>query len=429
MTAEPERVLVAVCSLECRRCAEAVASTPGGVPVVVCGPRKTAADEDPNPQEVGHDEASRTNSMEKEAGMNPGDRIESDVRAIALPRGRRVGQPGHDVAREYLRGRLEEIGLEPFCGDSFELPFQAAEVYSGEEITFTNLVGVVPGADRNLPPVLVGAHYDSVIDAPCADDNATSVAVALAAAETFVREPLQRDVVIAIFDSEEPPYFLSPSMGSIRFYEDHCAETRFACALIMDLISHDVELGITPAGSLPPEAEERVRQLLFITGAESGGHLPGAVEAAAASVDGLNVVPTLNAYVGDMSDHHAFRLDGQPYLFLSCGQGEYYHQEEDSLETPGWINFDKTRRVFELVIEILREVDGTLDTGDEGEHDDPTEPLAPDPVDTTEFEIRHLERALGPLLPEFLAQVGLKELRTRQDIDRIAGALRGALVA
>ena len=271
-------------------------------------------------------------------GPEPGARIEADTRALALERGRRVGQPGHEVAREYLLGRLEEIGLEPFEGESFELPFRAREAGTGREITFTNLVGVVPGADRSLPPVLVGAHYDSVIDAPCVDDNATSVAVALAAAETFASEPLQRDVVIALFDSEEPPYYLSESMGSKRFYEDHCEETRFACALSMDLISHDVELGFVPAGSLPPKAEERIRPLLFITGAESDGHLPGAVESAAAAVDGLNVVPTLNAYVGDMSDHHAFRLGGEHYLFLSCGQGRYYHRPEDSLDAPGWIN-------------------------------------------------------------------------------------------
>jgi hypothetical protein len=351
--------------------------------------------------------------------LEPGGRIESDVSAIALPGGRRVGRPGHDVAREYLLGRLEEIGLEPFRGDSFQLPFER------EGIRFANLVGVVPGTDRSLPPVLVGAHYDTVevldesgrpAETPGADDNATSVAVALAAAETFAAEPLQRDVVIALFDSEEPPYFLSQSMGSIRFYEDHCAETRFACALIMDLISHDVELGIAPAGSLPPEAEERVRQLLFITGAESASQLPPVVESAAGQVEGLRVVPTLNAYVGDMSDHHAFRLGGEPYLFLSCGQGRYYHHELDSLDTQGWINFEKTQRVFELVIEILREVDGT--------RGDPE--AAPN---TTEFEIRHLEQSLGPLLPALLAQVGLTELRTRADIDRIAGALRGALVA
>ena len=429
MTAEPERVLVPVCSLECRRCAEAVARTPGGVPLVICGPPKWAGDARPNSREVGPDEASRTHSTEKEAGMNPGDRIESDVRAIALPRGRRVGQPGHDVAREYLRGRLEEIGLEPFWGDSFELPFERPHPLTGTRTEFTNLIGVVPGSKRDLPPVLVGAHYDSVIDAPCADDNATSVAVALAAAESFVAEPLERRVVIALFDSEEPPYFHEPgTMGSTRFYEDHCEGVSFACALIMDLISHDVELGFVQAGSLPQEAEDRIRKLLFVTGAESGPHLSPAVETAAARVGELNVVPTLNSYVGDMSDQRAFRLGGEPYLFLSCGQGRYYHHELDSLTTPGWINFEKTRRVHELVVELLREVDSRPDDGDGPESGATPGPKLPDPIDTTEFEIRRLEAAFGPLLPAILRQVGLTELRTREDIDRIAAALRGTLL-
>ena len=50
-------------------------------------------------------------------------------------------------------------------------------------------------------------------------------------------------------------------------------------------------------------------------------------------------------------------------------------------------------------------------------------------VDTTAFEIRHLKAAFGPLLPVLLGQIGLTELRTRQDIDRIAAALRGMLIA
>jgi hypothetical protein len=45
--------------------------------------------------------------------------------------------------------------------------------------TFSNLVAVLPGKDRNLKPILVGAHYDSVISSFCADDNAAAVAIAL----------------------------------------------------------------------------------------------------------------------------------------------------------------------------------------------------------------------------------------------------------
>jgi hypothetical protein len=56
-------------------------------------------------------------------------------------------------------------------------------------------------------------------------------------------------------------------------------------------------------------------------------------------------------------------------------------------------------------------------------------PARPGPVDTTAFEIRRLEAAFGPLLPAILGRTGLTELRTREDIDRIAALLRGSLLA
>jgi hypothetical protein len=276
----------------------------------------------------------------------------------------------------------------------------------------------------------VGAHYDSVIDAPCADDNATAVAVVLAAAETFAAAPLQRDVVIAIFDSEEPPYFLTPAMGSTRFYEDHCADMKFACALIMDLIGHDVEFGFGQAEASFPH----LRDLIFVTGAESEPlRLPGVVERANFSLrNELRVIPTLTSYIGDLSDYHAFRRGGEPYLFLSCGRGTYYHDELDSLKTPGWINLDKVHRVFQLVVELLREADadGPDESGQSNESAgepgrDPDDTSAPD---TLEFEIRLLEQALGGFLPLLLGQLGLEAIRSRDDFNQLASVLGQVLV-
>ena len=102
--------------------------------------------------------------------------LRADTAAICLPKGRKVGSAGHKKARKYLTARLEEIGCEPYQGTSFELPYQR------NSIAFYNVVGVVRGNDPKLPPLLVGAHYDSVIAPPCADDNAAAVAIALAAA-------------------------------------------------------------------------------------------------------------------------------------------------------------------------------------------------------------------------------------------------------
>lgn len=333
------------------------------------------------------------------------DRIERDTRALAIPRGRRVGQPGHDVARQYLLGRLTEMDLMSFRGDSFELSYTATHPASGRPTRFSNLVAVIPGTERGLPPLLVGAHYDSVIDYPCADDNATAVAATLSIAEAIQQEPLRRNVVIALFDAEEPPFFLLPAMGSRRFYEDHCTAVEFSCAVIMDLIGHDVEFRDPSLEGQFPE----IRDLLFVLGSESHGALPPAVESAEARVNGLRVVPTLNSYIGDMSDHHAFRVGGQPYLFLTCGQGRLYHQPQDDMD---WINLKKVGRVCRFVLGLLVAIDRT-DT-DSSVHEQ----------DQAEIEIRMIERALGSYYPVVLERLGLSGLSSRRDLDRVAYLLR-----
>src|SRR4051794_32634083 len=127
--------------------------------------------------------------------------LREEVEALAQPEGRVVGTPGHEHARRHLEERLRAIGLRPYRGDTFALPYRAA----GRD--FCNLIALAPGADPDRPPVLIGAHYDSVIAAPCADDNAAAVAIALAAGEHFLRQPARRGVVIALFDAEEPGYF------------------------------------------------------------------------------------------------------------------------------------------------------------------------------------------------------------------------------
>jgi hypothetical protein len=65
--------------------------------------------------------------------------------------------------------------------------------------------------------VLVGAHYDSVVDSPGADDNASGVASMLELARLFaVRQP-DRTVRFVAFANEEPPYFWTEDMGSLRY--------------------------------------------------------------------------------------------------------------------------------------------------------------------------------------------------------------------
>ena len=331
--------------------------------------------------------------------------LTADTTALAMPEGRRVGQPGHEKALRYLTDRLDLLGLDPWKGDRFALTYERPHPNTGRRQEFTNLIAVIPGRDRSLPPILLGAHYDSVIDAPCADDNATSVALNLAIAEEFAEEELERDLVIALFDAEEPPHFCGPTMGSRRFVEDHCRDLDFAGVIVSDLIGHDLklaDLGVNIPGVelLVPQAGK----IVFVLGAESDAVFPEIVEEAAAETKGINVFPTLSRYIGGPSDHMAFERAGQPTLFLSCAQGRYYHDERDTLD---WINFKKLAAITEFVASCIRKID---------EFPGGASSKRPDTVD---FEVRMIRRAVGPLLPLLMKRYGVAMPTTRKEMDAL----------
>ena len=189
------------------------------------------------------------------------EQLEKDVKAICFNRGRIAGSKGSEKSREYLLGRMREIELVPYSSQKeIYIPYNP-----GDGNRFHNLVGVLKGKNPELSPVLIGAHYDSLLEAECADDNAAAVAIALSAAEALQSKNLDRDVVVALFDAEEPPYFLGASMGSTRFFEDATDKRGFNAAVIMDLVGHDVPMTAPLPGNIP----ETIKRLLFITGAES----------------------------------------------------------------------------------------------------------------------------------------------------------------
>ena len=79
------------------------------------------------------------------------EQIESDTCTLSLEQGRRVGQPGHETALKFLRGRLNEIGLEAFKGTSFDLDYEGSYPRGGATTAFTNLVGRIPGRNDIIP--------------------------------------------------------------------------------------------------------------------------------------------------------------------------------------------------------------------------------------------------------------------------------------
>ena len=307
-----------------------------------------------------------------------------DVENLASDSGRMVGTPGHEAARVYITERLIQIGIKGYDEGSYELPYQR------DGGSFVNVVGHMPGRNRELAPVLLGAHYDTFGPYPGADDNAAAIAVLFSVAEQLIGIDLEREIILAFFDGEEPPNFIGPAMGSIRFYEDYLKDN-VHCAIIMDLIGHDVPV--------PGLAD-----LLFVTGMESDPGLEQLVRRSEPRA-GLSLVPTLNSYVGDMSDHHVFRANRLPYLFLTCGRWEHYHRDTD---TPEKLSYTKIKATTEFLIDIAVLACSTELNGPFESHD------------TTETEAYFLKKNVQPALE----RLGMKmDLGSRPSIDHLANLM------
>lgn len=269
------------------------------------------------------------------------DMLAADVHQLAQPDGRMVGTAGHARARAYLIERLEQVGCTP-DGDGFAHPYSVA----GHSLC--NVLGVAPSEHGGESPIVLAAHYDTCGPLPGADDNAAAIAIALRVAERLIDSPAERDVIVALFDGEEPPHYLSPAMGSIHWYR-HQRRGPVHCAIVLDLVGHDT----------PVSGREN---LLFVTGMESD---PGLVWPDFGHPD-LRLQPVLNRYVGDLSDHHVFRADHRPYLFFSCGRWAHYHRPTD---TPDRLNYAKMAAITELVEGAVRraaalELRGPFEAGD-----------------------------------------------------------------
>jgi Zn-dependent M28 family amino/carboxypeptidase len=88
------------------------------------------------------------------------------------------------------------------------------QTYVAAGVRSSNLEVQRAGRRRTREIVLVGAHYDSVIGSPGADDNASGIAVLLELSRRFVEVEPACTVRFVAFVNEEPPFFLTRAMGS-----------------------------------------------------------------------------------------------------------------------------------------------------------------------------------------------------------------------
>ena len=254
------------------------------------------------------------------AATPDGAAILATIQALTAPGmdGRATGTPGNAKARAWILDRFTRMGLTPIAPGTFEVPFTFA-TKAGTAMAGTNLIAQCPGRRRELPVLVVSAHYDhlGVRDGQTyhgADDNASGVAMLMAVAERCVAAPFERTVVIAAFDAEEQGL-----QGAKAFVAaPPLPAGRIALDLNFDMVSRSAtrELYVAGPGRWPAlkailEAPASRASITVKFGHDTGGGQDDWTQ---------------------QSDHGPFHSAGIPFVYLGVEDHADYHKPTDTAD-------------------------------------------------------------------------------------------------
>ncbi|MEI6408160.1 MAG: M28 family peptidase [Bacteroidota bacterium] len=266
-------------------------------------------------------------------------RLRADLEFVQGIRHRATGLPHLNAVRDSMKHLFSNVGLY-----SEEQTFSYTGGYTGR-----NIIGTNRGTAQAEKVVVVDAHYDSVSNAPGADDNGSGTVGVWEIARLLSRYPAKKSLRFIGFDLEE-----SGLIGSIKYVTNGIpAGDQIDAVLNFEMIGYYSEAPFTqelPAGFdlLFPDAYTQVvtnqnrGDFLTNVGNAYSASLTAQLQAAATQyVPALKVislnVPGNGQLAADLrrSDHAPFWDGGFKALMLTDGanfRNHCYHTPSDTLD-------------------------------------------------------------------------------------------------
>jgi len=228
---------------------------------------------------------------------------------------------------DYLRQQFTSLGLTTVSHE-----------FSAWGRIYENVIATTPhDRDSSAAPLILAAHYDTVIGSPGADDNASALAVLLDVARQVVNVRFQRPVRLIAFCLEEENL-----LGS-RAYAAHLTSTQQSIlgAIVLECVGYTRdEEGSQKIPPGVPVTVPTVGNFLAVIGNQGSHALTMVVEQAMKSR--IPVVPLVVPGNGELlpdtrrSDHTSFWEQGFPAVMLTDTanfRNPNYHQPTDTIET------------------------------------------------------------------------------------------------
>lgn len=272
-----------------------------------------------------------------------------------------LNPPGLARAADYIEAFFLGLGLKTM-----------RQTYEADGVECHNIEAVGSSFQgRAKPHYILGAHYDSALGAPGADDNISAVAVMLETARGLLATPeVLKHLRFVAYVNEEPPHFSSESMGSYV----HARSCRAAVDNILGMICleslgyYSNESGSQELPEMPEEMlalsaalmVERgitpdVGNFLALVGDEASQELLMRFDALFSKELGVSVMPMVNPEMR-LSDQFSYWDVGYPALMLTDTaffRNPNYHEPSDTFDT---LNYCIMARITRNLIKALQKL-------------------------------------------------------------------------
>ena len=256
------------------------------------------------------------------------------------------------AAATYLEEELRTLG--------YAVKTQA---YSARKLTVKNLEAELTGVSQPAEIIIVGAHYDSVLGSPGANDNGSGVAALLEIARLLAEQKLPRTVRFVAFVNEEPPFFYTEEMGS-RVYarrSRHRSESIIAMFSLECFGYYSDEPGSQqypfPFGLFYPKVGNFIG---FVGNLSSRTLVREAVAAFRRQTPFPSEGTAAPGWLAGVhwSDHWAFWKAGYPAIMVTDTALFRYDHYHSSTDTPDKLDYARLARVTVGIASVITELAG-----------------------------------------------------------------------
>ena len=178
-------------------------------------------------------------------------RLYEHLTQVARIRDPYLNSGGHFFVREYISQFFARSGEV----ETYEFKFNG-------KVHQNLILNLNSTNNADIPPILIGAHYDAVPGTIGADDNATGVAVLLEMAEVFAANPLKYPLRLVAFDLEE--YGRLGSIAYAKYLKDSQQKLRLMLSLEMLGYCNDAKGSQTYPDLIKPFYSDRANFIALV---------------------------------------------------------------------------------------------------------------------------------------------------------------------